>query len=522
MSLRKYVRQLNPVQENYIAPVEKVQNLLTEADTGKATKSEQAIVVAYNIKKGMSEEEAYKKGGIPDAEWEKVDDSLKANGKAIVDSMEDVGNYLIHYGRGSAQNYFGINYKLSAKDTTPKTDLYSDTGRAFSLKDAKGAVLLSPKGGEATGVVKSAIENYQKNESATLSPDIDSVVDFLKNDLDNLAMKGKMVEVGQSKINFADWYTGQSDRKAELRKKSNKTSDKDIEAHMKAELSFYKIPKQDRNYKKKLISPRLMLSKSELENIYFPAFVQSEFSILDARVSPKYAKSQDEKDLYADNNKLKQQAIQLLDIGIRQSEFHKKFSSVFENAGGLKKYIIYEAASGHYKFTGKLGTSYSGKDLAVAKELLEFQVKGDRAATKLYSNIFSWSTENESLLDDFVLDFKASGKSGYTKFAIPTKSEKLLEYVVDSEYENIQEELNGLISQRMYLEEGVFDAIKKGFRSVKDAIVSITNKIKDIIKRFYKTVIFKFTEMIRSILKKDILLGINNMGLDFKASVSFK
>ena len=521
MSLQKYVKQLNPRDESYVPHVDKVQNFLIEADTGKATKSEQAIVVAYNMKKGMSEEEAYKKGGIPDAEWEKVDDSLKADGKAIVDSMEDVGNYLIHYGRGSAQNYFGKNYKLPAKDTTPKTDLYSDTGRAFSLKDAKGAVLLSPKGGEATGVVKSAIENYQKKESGKLDSDIDDVVNFLKNDLDNLAMKGKMVEVSKSKDSFTDWYLSQSQRKSEL-KKQTKSSDKEIETHMKAELSFYKIPKQDRNYKKKLISPRLMLSKTELDGVYFPAFVQSEFSILDARINPKYAKSQDEKDLYADNNKLKQQAVQLLDIGIRQSEFHKKFSGVFENAGGLKKYIIYEAASGHYKFTGQLGTSYIGDDLAVAKELLEFQVKGDRAATKLYSNMFDWSTKNESLLNDFVLDFKASGKSGYTKFAIPTKSEKLLEFVIDDTYEDIKEELNDLISQRIYLEEGIFDSVKRGFRSAKDAIVSITNKIKDVIKRFYRTVIFKFTEMARKLLKKDILLGIDNMGLDFQASVRFK
>ena len=521
MSLQGYVHQLRPRKESYVNHIGKIQNLLTEADTGKATKSEQAIVVAYNMKKGMSEEEAYKKGGIPDTEWEKVSENLKADGKAIVNSMEDVGNYLVHYGRGSAQNYFGKNYNLPAKDTTPKTDLYSDTGRAFSLKDAKGAVLLSPKGGEATGVVKSAIENYQKHESSQLDPEIDDVVNFLKNDLDNLAMKGKMVEVSKSKDSFTNWYLTKSDRKSKLKDKT-KSNDKDIEAHMKAELSFYKIPKQDRNYRKKLISPTLMLSKRELDDIYFPAFVQSEFSILDARINPKYAKTQDEKDLYADNNKLKEQAIQLLDIGIRQSEFHKKFAGVFENAGGLKKYIIYEAASGHYKFTGKLGTSYKGDDLAVAKELLEFQVKGDKAATKLYPNIFNWSIENESLLDDFVLDFKASGKSGYTKFAIPTKSEKLLEFVIDDTYKNIEEELNNLISERICLEEGVFDSIKRGFKSAKDAIVSITNQIKDVIKRFYKTVIFKFTEMIRKILKRDILLGIDSLGLDFQASVSFK
>ena len=36
-------------------------------------------------------------------------------------------------------------------------------------------------------------------------------------------------------------------------------------------------------------------------------------------------------------------------------------------------------------------------------------------------------------LVNFVLDFKASGKSGYTKFAIPTKKEKLLEKLLGQE-----------------------------------------------------------------------------------------
>ena len=44
--------------------------------------------------------------------------------------------------------------------------------------------------------------------------------------------------------------------KEELKRKSNRASDKDIENHMRAELSFYKIPKQDRNYQKKLINKK--------------------------------------------------------------------------------------------------------------------------------------------------------------------------------------------------------------------------------------------------------------------------
>ena len=59
---RNHFRQINPVCESTRTPLDKIQMLLSEADTGKATKSEQAIVVAYNMKKGMSEVEAYQKG----------------------------------------------------------------------------------------------------------------------------------------------------------------------------------------------------------------------------------------------------------------------------------------------------------------------------------------------------------------------------------------------------------------------------------------------------------------------------
>ena len=518
---RNHFRQINPVCESTRTPLDKIQMLLSEADTGKATKSEQAIVVAYNMKKGMSEVEAYQKGQIPDKEWDKVDDSLKRDGKTIVTSMPNVGDYLIHFGRGSADNYFAKNYKLPASNTTPKTDLYSNTGRTFSLKDAKGAVLLSPKGGEATGVVKAAIENFQKNEGGKLNEGIDEVVDFLKNTLDKLAVTEKFVEVGKSKNSFTDWYTTESGRKEELKRLNNRASDNDILIHMKAELSFYKIPKQDKNYQKKLINKNLMITKKELDNKYFPNFVASEFDISNIKINPKYAKTQDEKDLYANNPKLKQQAIDLINIGIKQSQFHKKFASVFENAGGLKKYIIYESASGHYKFTGKTGTKYTGSNLAVAKELMEFEVSGSRGATKIYSDMFGWSSKNENLLNNFVLDFKASGKSGYTKFAIPTKKERLLEHIFTEEYENIKEELNELVQEKIYLEEGVFDILKRGYRNVKDVITNVTQKIKNILIRFFKTVIGKFTNLIRQVLKRNINEGLDGLGLDFTAKVNF-
>ena len=58
MSLQKYVQQLKPIQENYIKPDSRVQNLV-ESNTEYATLMEKAIVMAYNMKKkGRSEDEA--------------------------------------------------------------------------------------------------------------------------------------------------------------------------------------------------------------------------------------------------------------------------------------------------------------------------------------------------------------------------------------------------------------------------------------------------------------------------------
>ena len=75
--LKDIVRQVKPVQEKHSTNyVDRVQTLLSEADTGGATRMEQAIVVGYNINKGMSEDEAVEIAGMPSVEWNKTKSSL--------------------------------------------------------------------------------------------------------------------------------------------------------------------------------------------------------------------------------------------------------------------------------------------------------------------------------------------------------------------------------------------------------------------------------------------------------------
>ena len=56
MSLNRYVRQLNPIQENKVNYVDKVQYIIEQKMP--AADWEKVICVAYNMSGGMSEEEA--------------------------------------------------------------------------------------------------------------------------------------------------------------------------------------------------------------------------------------------------------------------------------------------------------------------------------------------------------------------------------------------------------------------------------------------------------------------------------
>ena len=109
MSLQKYVQQLKPIQENYIKPDSRVQNLV-ESNTEYATLMEKAIVMAYNMKKkGRSEDEAANLGQIKMEDWQKEKktlDSLRSDweeeSKNIVKKLK-VGDHMIQLGRNVMQ-----------------------------------------------------------------------------------------------------------------------------------------------------------------------------------------------------------------------------------------------------------------------------------------------------------------------------------------------------------------------------------------------------------------------------------
>ena len=523
MSFQKYVHQLKPRQESRIDHVEKIQSFLTEADTGAATRMEQAIVVGYNVNKGMTEEEARETAGISSTEWSKAKDAL---GKAGLQQGSDIasklsaGNYMVHTGRGSATNYYSKNLGYSATDTTPKTDIAGDSAKhTFSVKQAGGSFLASPAAGEASGMVASAILNYENNESAKVQSNITDFLKFLEEEFDELRYKGVMIEAGSGKKDFVNWYMTESGRRDEL--KSKERNKKKQDDHMRAELSVFKIPSNMSGWEKKIIKGVKPVTKSELDTKYFPLYVSDEYQIntgqklkRGGQINPRYFTGND-KEVAKDNTALKSQIVTILDRTIAQNEAHKKFSDVFTKDESFKKYLVYEAASGAYKFTGQLTKgNYGGSEIAVAKKMLSFS----GSTPTVYDNIFDWSGANTDMISSVSFDFKGSGKGrytalkmDYTPFTDTTFYSTVLDKIMEEEWDHMQYDL----------QEGLKDWISSRWRSATDAISKMVDTVKDLYQKYVQGVVEKFIQTIKDVASKGIQELFDFLGIEISASVSF-
>jgi len=530
LQLQKYVKQIRPRNESYVPPVDKVQNLLKESNTEQDL-VEKTITVEFNKLKGS-------KNPITDAlldekEYSNIRPGLVEVGRKVAKTLykkdKSIG-VLKHLGRGNAKNYYGSLYDVKANDTTPKTDIGDGGSNNLSLKEAKGAQLMSPKGGESTGLVKAAVDRYV---AAGGSVDVSGALTLLSKTLDELAVKEMVLTVGGGKVKgskdaFQDWYYNKSDRRNILAKKEKNKEKQD--RHMKAELSAHKISTQDKKYKSKLIKGITPLSKDELRNKYFKEFIGSEYSVKGFVIPDKYLKTDNDKDLVKDNKKLQEKIVEILDVAIKQKDFLKNLANEFKNNDEFAKYVIYEAASGHGKFTGdvKGKPPYTGSENSVAKRLMTYDASTGGVELE---DIWKWSQKSGGLLvDNLNIDFKSSrtSRAGYTKFAvgidkksIPLNNEYLpfgLDNIIEEEYKKIKPVLVGAINDLKKLDEGILDFVKKGFKSAKDAIIKVGQKIRDILTKFLKAVFNRFTNTVKNLFQTKPNEALEFLGIDFDVS----
>ena len=522
MSLSRFVRQLKPIQENRVNYVDRIQNLQeskTEQDL-----VEQTIAVEFNKLTGHSD--PIGAANLDAQFYGKIAEKHIITGQKVAKNLHAKHSeikVLKHFGRKGEEKsnqYKTLYPELNVKNATAKTDIGDGGKFNLSLKEAKGAQLMSPKGAESTGLVRSAIDRCANN-GIDIVGDGSKALELLSGTLDTLAVKQMYITVGGgkepgAKDSFIEWYLEY--RAKELSKDINfkKAGKANQERHMKAELSIFKITNQDRNYKKKQI-PRVNFIKDIKP--YFTAYTaDGNVDIGKYRIPDKYYKSQKEKDLAYDNEFMRNKVVEILEIAIKQTTFLKDLSEEFTKNKNLAEYIIYEAASGVAKFTGDVNQAppYKGGDNYVAKYMMTYDA-GSGAVAPL-EECWSWSQNNSSSLTSGLnIDFKSSrtSRAGYTKFAVAIAKKVLkMDYepqeydamseMFDEEYAKISPTLYQYEKEIDMLNEGLLDYVKKGYRSVVDAVSKIKKKIVDTLIKFLKKIFVRIVEYLKQLFKSSV------------------
>ena len=474
-------------------------------------------------------------------------------------SFGDRGDFLIHAGTSSASTY----YAKPASDTTSKSDLYiSDNPKQnISLKKqgdkGGGAQLMSAMAGEAEGVFKAAIAHFEKSGGVIAdTQEFKDSMNILKTEMIKTSTNRLNVEVGPGKKDFSVWYAGelkgkrvtekpQSTRGQDLLskyKRDKKITDADIVNFLKGELSLAgasnKLQK-DKEYVDKLPNETPQ-TKIEID-AQLGLYVKDQD--WDVGGVPKSRKDKDKgvkvsahhffkggkkgkSDEYAvgvsddvfESEALKKQIRDVVNVSIKTTEWQETFSTFFDQNTDLKQWMVYEAASGLYKFTGQASTgqAYPGTQREVANKILVFS---DSGFVKEYTNLVDYGANNTQLVDNVVVAYKGDGRSKAASVRIfsdyePEGKLPLLEEILNEETPRLQQEIYQI--ERSYLlSEGMFiGAINK--------IKTFVSHVSDLLKNFYEKVIKNFVTKLFELAKQGITKFFEALGLEIEGEVSMK
>lgn len=473
---------------------------LTEADTSGATNTEIAICYQYNLNRTGDHEKALSDSGVSDSDYGKLSEELLDIGKKVADQMGDRGPLLVHSGRATASK----NYYEGARDVTPKADFFGNSKNYISLKKAgdsgKGAQLMSAKSAEAAGVVKAAVGHYENagGSSLTNNKDFLNAISILETEMKKTARNDLNVEVAKGKKSFEEWYITSSSRKTDLLKKERNV--KKVAAHLKAELSILGATRATKGAEKNLIAGVPPINQAQMKVYYDEYANDSDYKVGDVTVSARHLKNVSPSKL--SDPALKQQIAEVIETSINSQKWQDELTKFFTNNEDLKKWMVYEAGSGLYKFTGQYssGSNYFGSDQNVANKILVFYNGG----IKTEYDMMKYAESNTSLVNNVSVSYKGSGRSKYIKLGIAS--------AVEHELPVLQEEWKKL-EEQYYLAEGIFS-------SIKNKVSTLLNAAKRLIQKFYENVILKVIGNLKVLAQKGIESFLEAIGLDYSANVS--
>lgn len=493
-----------------------LRSLISEASTTNASDAEVAICVAYNIKQGKSEADAIASAGVDKATWKKI----KANkpvytaGKKVAKGLTNIGSNLVWSGKTTSKTY----YKGGRKELF-KADLIGNNRNRMSVKkassSAKSAQLVSGAAGEAMGVFEYAVKHLESSGGKLVSEaEIKELFSILENEMGSAVRNDINVEVGKGKKDFRDWVIADSGRYDDVKAKAKDATDDEIKRHIRAELavanaiSTADAPKLQGDY----IDGVKPLTAKEISKMRSD-YISSDMKIGNITIASHYLEKANVPSELLTKEALREQIMDLINTALKTETWKTRIRQIIQNNSDLKKWIVYEAASGLGKFTGKASTggNYFGDNTAVANKILVFDDKG----VKKVHDLFKWSQGNGNLCDKVNVDFKGSGRRKFVYFGLTAESiESDVDRIINEEYIEFEKRLK-------ILNEGkIWDTIKSGFDSATTWVKASYEKIKELVLEFYEKVIKKVIDSLWEAFQKGLSPVLEKLGYVMEGTCS--
>ena len=212
-----------------------------------------------------------------------------------------------------------------------------------------------------------------------------------------------------------------------------------------------------------------------------------------------------------------------------KSKLKPKFDKLWEN-DIFKKWVVYEAASGNYKFSGD--DELKSTEAAMANRILQFNSSGNIKDVMITPE---WAKGYSSAVKSNV-GYKAAGKTKFTSFRLmteqgvknPEKYNSLYEYdmeqILNTEQVKLNEGINKIIEQSELLQEGFFDnLVKKGkslVSKLKRVLTTLMNKIKNFLKKYFIDVAKKEIAKIKEYAQNGFDFFVEALGIQVDGSAT--
>ena len=499
---------------------------------------------AMNNKGYTDRDKAYKDTLVDKAKYAKyqaqVEDADGAGNDIVSKGGVPALPLLVHTGKGGLS---GIHSNATGYvNDTPKTDIMGKGKKLrYSLKKAGGAQLMSGFKGDTLGVFHAAKTFWSVLDPTSAALVLDGVIAKIEDTTTGFtddAIVGDS-EVGAIKEKFRDFYL--DERRPSVKtaaeavlKKEEKKKKPDI-ALIK-QLTGSKVPKRkplqdvavDKHIKAEAGALGL-ISRADNPDWIIPGVKQ---------VKPATTSKYFKKFLTSYSDKtLREEAEKVLEKATHHKVLEADIDAAWDNKE-FKKWAVYEAATGNYKFSGNT-TIKNNKETGMANWMFKFDVNG--GAPVIYEMTPTWAGTYANKVKSTV-GYKSTGRSKSSSWRLLTSGyepgdvsydgtvvQYKLNEIINEELPKLTGEVNLLVEEYLsdvgLLTEGYGDWIKKAGKKVYGYLEKIAKKlfeqIKSVITDFYNKVFKKLVENLKSLAKQGFDIFMDSLGIEINGDINY-